>query len=236
MVKKIEKKCIECNLIKNIKNNFISGRHKYCNECQIIKDEKQKQRCKDYKKNNRQYIKEYNKKYKSKNKEKIKEYEKEYTATKRKTREFKDKKNKYYKNKRETDIKYKIGVAYRNRLRKFMNDTRKTNKLLGCKKDFLIEWFLYIDPKLNLNNHGKEWHIDHLIPCNLFNLKDEKELKKCFHWSNLQPLNASINMSKKDKLTFKELFFHEIKLYSFLFNKKIYKKEKNYNRVKYLSN
>lgn len=235
MIKKIEKECIECKQIKNIKNDFISGRHKYCNECQKVKNEKQKQRCKDYKKNNKEHIKNYNKKYKKVHIEDIKEYEKKYSETKRKTREFKDKKNEYFKNKRKNDIKYKIGVCYRNRLRKFMNNTRKTNKLLGCEKDFLIEWFLYINPNLDLNNHGDKWHIDHLIPCNLFNLNDENELKKCFHWSNLQPLDASINMSKKDNLSFKELFFHEIKLYSFLIKKKIYKREKKYNRVKYLS-
>ena len=44
-------------------------------------------------------------------------------------------------------------------------------------------------------NHG-EWHIDHIKPCVSFNLLDENEQKKCFHYTNLQPLWASENLSK----------------------------------------
>jgi len=44
-------------------------------------------------------------------------------------------------------------------------------------------------------NHG-EWHIDHIKPCSLFNLLNEDEQKKCFHYTNLQPLWASENLSK----------------------------------------
>ena len=29
------------------------------------------------------------------------------------------------------------------------------------------------------------FHIDHVKPCKLFNLEDEKEQRLCMHWSNL---------------------------------------------------
>lgn len=47
-------------------------------------------------------------------------------------------------------------------------------------------------------NHG-DWHIDHIKAIATFNLLDEDEQKKCFHWSNLQPLWADENISKGDK-------------------------------------
>lgn len=42
----------------------------------------------------------------------------------------------------------------------------------------------------------KTWHIDHKIPCISFNLSDVQEQKKCFHYSNLQPLWSFDNLSK----------------------------------------
>ena len=48
-------------------------------------------------------------------------------------------------------------------------------------------------------NHGF-WHIDHIIPCASFNLKDPKQQTKCFHYTNLQPLWAKENLSKGAKI------------------------------------
>lgn len=47
-------------------------------------------------------------------------------------------------------------------------------------------------------NYG-EWHIDHIKPISKFDLNDENEQKKCFHYTNLQPLWASENIKKSDK-------------------------------------
>ena len=67
---------------------------------------------------------------------------------------------------------------------------------LGCNKE---EFILYFQAKftegMTWENHG-EWHIDHIKPCSLFNLLNEEEQKKCFHYTNLQPLWAFENLSK----------------------------------------
>jgi hypothetical protein len=43
------------------------------------------------------------------------------------------------------------------------------------------------------------WHIDHIRPCCSFDLTDPEQQKKCFHYSNLQPLWAEENWSKGGK-------------------------------------
>jgi len=41
------------------------------------------------------------------------------------------------------------------------------------------------------------WHIDHIKPCCSFNFSDQKQLKECFHFTNLRPLWAKDNMEKR---------------------------------------
>ena len=76
------------------------------------------------------------------------------------------------------------------------NKNNTTNELLGCSISFLKT---YMSEKfkdgMTWDNHG-EWHIDHIKPCASFHLLDDEEQKKCFHYTNLQPLWASENLSK----------------------------------------
>ena len=50
----------------------------------------------------------------------------------------------------------------------------------------------------NYGIHG--WHIDHIIPCDFFNLQDPVEQYMCFRWQNLQPLWAKDNLKKSNKI------------------------------------
>ena len=81
-------------------------------------------------------------------------------------------------------------------------DDKKYNKFytyLGCgKQDFILYFQAKLKEGMTWENHG-EWHIDHIKPCALFNLLNEEEQKKCFHYTNLQPLWASENLSKGSK-------------------------------------
>ena len=52
---------------------------------------------------------------------------------------------------------------------------------------------------MSWDNYGKfGWHIDHIIP--LYSAKDIEELKKLFHYSNLQPLWWEDNLKKGSKI------------------------------------
>jgi hypothetical protein len=50
---------------------------------------------------------------------------------------------------------------------------------------------------MSWDNYGKHgWHVDHIRPCASFDLTDPEQQRQCFHYSNLQPLWASDNISK----------------------------------------
>ena len=107
----------------------------------------------------------------------------------------------YEKNRKLTDAEFKLLKTLRSRLgcaikRQNSNKNNTTIELLGCSVSFL-KGFLEAKFKegMTWENHG-EWHIDHIKPCASFYLLDEEEQKKCFHYTNLQPLWASENLSK----------------------------------------
>ena len=76
-------------------------------------------------------------------------------------------------------------------------------ELIGCTREKLIEHlenqFL---PGMSWENYGK-WHVDHIKPCSMFDFTDLEEQKRCFHYSNLQPLWAKDNLSKQDRYRLK---------------------------------
>jgi hypothetical protein len=105
------------------------------------------------------------------------------------------------------NLRLKIANNLRNRVRSALRVFRakkenKTLDLLGCNISFLMG---YLTTKFTENmtweNYGK-WHIDHKIPCASFDLTNIEEQKKCFHYTNLQPLWAVDNLRKKDKLIY----------------------------------
>jgi hypothetical protein len=163
-------------------------------------------------KNNPDKSKEYGKKWleKDDNKEKMQAKSKEYHTKNRKILSEKE------KIRINNDIHFKIKKRLRNRLyiavtSKGTIKSKKTLDLLGCSiidlKSYLEAKFL---PTMTWDNYGEYWHIDHTIPCSSFNLLDEEEQKKCFHYTNLQPLFAFTqtiegveyigNINKGDKL------------------------------------
>ena len=52
---------------------------------------------------------------------------------------------------------------------------------------------------MSWENYGK-WHIDHIIPCNIFDLTIPSQQEECFNWKNLQPLWAADNLRKGSKI------------------------------------
>ena len=72
---------------------------------------------------------------------------------------------------------------------------------LGCSIDELKSWLAFnFDENMTFDNYGEYWDIDHIQPCNSFDLENDDELKICWHWSNLAPLESKANASKGNKI------------------------------------
>ena len=141
--------------------------------------------------------------YKSLHREKLRLAQREYV---KKNREMVYESNRLRHNKRILKDKgYRIRYNLGSRLYKFVKKriiNIKIIKIIGCSMDFLIS---YLESKfqndMSWENYGKKgWHIDHIIPCAAFDLTKLKEQKKCFRYTNLQPLWAKENLSKNDKM------------------------------------
>jgi hypothetical protein len=80
--------------------------------------------------------------------------------------------------------------------------SNSTMLLLGCDINFFLDYLeKQFDENMNWDNYGQYgWHIDHIIPCSAFDLTKEEEQKKCFHYTNLQPLWWSENLKKSKKI------------------------------------
>lgn len=148
----------------------------------------------------------YNEKYQEKNKDKRRVYDKLYYS------QNKEKKKKsvkeYIRKKRNTDLLFKMtcnisrNIRLNLKKRGYTKNT-KTTKILGCTfgelRNHLESKFDYW---MNWDNHGLYngelnygWDYDHIIP--LSSAKNEEELVKLFHYTNLQPLCSKINRDVK---------------------------------------
>jgi hypothetical protein len=171
-----------------------------------IKDYLLKNRKKILKQQNEYYLKhkeqliKYSKDYYKNHKEKIKQYKKEYQ--KNLSKEQRERKIQNYYNKLKINTNFKIICYLRNRIYYAIKNNSKfksTLELLGCSikklKEHLQEQFTN---DMSWSNYGK-WHIDHIKPCASFDLSKPSEQRKCFNYTNLQPLWAKENLSKGTK-------------------------------------
>jgi len=170
-------------LIKEYKKEYLK---KYCEDNKDKKREERRKKRKIYYEKNKVHCLSQAKIYRKNNREAINKNARIYEAMRRKT-----------------DSMYKLKKLLSDRTfkafkHKGYSKNTKTQEMLG------VDWEVckaHIERQftkgMNWKNHG-EWHIDHIIP--LASAKNEKELKKLCHYSNIQPLWASENLIKSDKI------------------------------------
>lgn len=162
-----------------------------------LNKEKISKRCAAYQSSNKLKYKEIGKRYRENNKEKINLQIKEWQIKNSARRKA------HWAFRQRNDINYRLKKQMRSRIWSALKGrckSAKTFSLLGCS---LGEFKTYLKSKFKVGmtweNYGK-WHVDHILPCASFDLSDPEEQNECFNYKNLQPLWASDNIRKSDKI------------------------------------
>jgi hypothetical protein len=109
--------------------------------------------------------------------------------------------NKSQKKRRQTDPAFAIAQRLRSRFASALNaqSAEKLNKtldLIGCS---VAELMSHLEaqflPGMTWENRS-QWHIDHIIPVALFDMRDKDQQNAAFHYTNLRPLWATDNHKK----------------------------------------
>ena len=202
------RQCIDCGLI-------VGAKKRRCADCNIIIKRK---RCVDYKKNNKNMISSYNKIYKEENAEDISLYNHNYNINNRE--EIQTRQTRQHAERLRIDPVYKLATQSRSKLCNYLNstvnlDVRRT--LIGCSATQFKEWLAYqFESGFSFDNRGTVWVLDHVIPISKFDILDEEEFERCFHWSNVQPLTKEQNLRKTNKTTVEEQVSHQQKIDDFV--------------------
>jgi hypothetical protein len=197
-----------------INNNFLSE-DKECIICKNIKKRKDFPKSLQHKDGHGPYCKLccclISKKKRNSNTSEWREKHREQQKIWRKNNKIKvsKSKKKWKINRRKRDPIFRLKESLYARLRLALHGKTKsksTLELLGCSMD---DFKNHLQSKFYTNmswdNYGSYWHIDHIIPCSKFDLTKESEQKKCFHYSNLQPLTAEDNLKKGSKLIYNNI-------------------------------
>lgn len=199
---KLHYKCISCEKYERAyyqknKDKIIKRSNTYYKDNRIKCRKAQKR----YWENNRKELYEKSKIWNKANAEKVKRY----SAKTRRSQKRKKWMSEWRKNKRKTDIGFRIALNLRKRIWDALFNNIKSDKsmiLIGCSIEQLIKHLeSQFKSGMTWENYGmKGWHIDHILPCASFDLARPEEQKRCFHYTNLQPLWAIENIKKKDKI------------------------------------
>lgn len=196
---RIKESCCKDCVREKSKKYYEENKGRISNKNFIIRDKNQKKSKKYYLKN-REFLLKKSKDYYLDNKETVTLNRRKYQSTK----EFKVKKNNKRRNRIKNDECFRLRLSLKNRIYfalKGVAKSKTTLKLLGCSLDFFKK---YLESKfkegMNWSNYGiNGWHIDHIIPCAVFDLTKKEEQEKCFHYTNMQPLWAKDNILKGKK-------------------------------------
>lgn len=104
------------------------------------------------------------------------------------------------------DINFKILENVRGRFYLALKNDYKSGKTLdylGCTIEELKKHLeSQFQKGMSWGNYGfgmDKWNIDHIAPCSSFDHSDEDQIKKCWHYTNMQPMWQGDNIKKSNK-------------------------------------
>jgi hypothetical protein len=182
----------------------MEDRREYHKQYRIENGDKLRLKQKEFRENNKELVAERKKKYwenlSTEKKEELKIRKRElYHKNK-----YKDKKKNYVNEKLNTDeffkLKFNIRSLIRNAFKRgFTTKSKKTIEILGCSfEDFKIHLESQFDEKMNWENQGTYWHMDHIIP--ISSAITEEDVYRLNHYTNFQPLYWEDNLKKSNKI------------------------------------
>jgi hypothetical protein len=136
----------------------------------------------------REYSQRYHEKLKNNNPEKLKEMQRKYRITSR--------------SKPLNRAKSNMRNRFRDALKHYRQTQRDTmSSMIGCTWAFFDKWISsQFKRGMKWENYGSIWHIDHIEPLAHFDVTDQNDMKRAWHYSNLRPLKAAENLKKGAKI------------------------------------
>jgi len=215
LFRKKHNQCKACIAAKDRKYRQENKEKVAANNREYRQENKEKIAAKDrkYYQQNKEKIAARDRKYYQQNKEKIAAGQREY---------HQENKEKILAKKREYRQQNKEGIAARVmkryhsdpdfnllcRLRNRMGKAVKaagldkkcasSSELLGISPSGLKEWLEAQFTEGMTWENRSDWHVDHIIPCDAFDLTVETNQRICFWYKNLQPLWANDNLQKSN--------------------------------------
>lgn len=236
--------CSSCKIEKDIAcygklKSSKDGLRYDCKTCRsnyrIINKDTIKKQQQLYYENNKSDLLEKNRQYREINAEKINIQRKEYRNRsvikehiKIKNKEYLETRKENLRKQRQTDLNFRLREILRSKFHRAVKKIGYSN-FLGCSIDFFKRWIEFkFTNDMNWDNIGVVWHIDHILPISKFNLRDSTEINICFNWTNLQPLYATENISKSNKISLHHYFNNLISVFRF---NKVHKQFMGYQNV-----
>lgn len=182
---------IGCYPVSNPRNGY---RRTECRDCY---NAEMRQNRKPLSGARRMLFAEYKREYDIRNRSRIAEYGRKKYLTKKGKPEFKERNRLYMAARLANDPVYHLKHNLRIRVRKTIrrnSEGGRTITLLGAPVAFVLR---------ELNGGAPipaGVHVDHYVPINHFDLRDEGQQLVCFNWRNLRLLEGVLNLRKSDSL------------------------------------